>query len=332
MPTGSRRSTPQASSTETRILVTTKRLRLRRLRAGGKWSGGRLFALLTATPATVLLVALSVFPLLYSLWLSLTDSSLLSTQAPRFTGVANYVTILGDHLFWTSLGVTAVFALSVVTVQLAVGIGLAMALHRLKRAQQVLATVLLMPSILSPSVASFQWRQLFNYNSGVLNYALQKLGLPLQGWTADPHLALPSLVVVDFWEWTPFMMLLLFAGLQSIPPQVFEAARVDGSTGWQIFRFQILPLLRRVIAIAVILRLIAAFKVFDVIYVLTQGGPGSITESLAYYTYVQGFRYFTVGYSAALSFVSLVLVLVLAKLILGYMERPAVRTSFRAAR
>lgn len=305
---------------------------MRRPAASGKRSGGRRFALLTAAPATALLVALSIFPLGYSLWLSLTDTALLSIAEPRFTGLRNYATILGDHLFWTSLGVTAVFAISVVTIQLGVGIGLAMALHRLQRGQQVLATVLLMPSILSPSVASFQWRQLFDYNSGVLNYALQKIGLPLQGWTADPHLALPSLVLVDFWEWTPFMMLLLFAGLQSLPPQVFEAARVDGSTGWQIFRFQILPLLRRVIAIAVILRLIAAFKIFDVIYVLTQGGPGSITESLAYYTYIQGFRYFTVGYSAALSFVSLALVVLLAKLILGYMERPVGRPAVQAAR
>ncbi len=297
----------------------------------GKRSGARLFALLTVAPATVLLIALSVFPLAYSLWLSLTNTALLSIAPPRFTGLQNYANIFGDHLFWTSLGVTAVFALSVVTVQLAVAIGLAMALTRLPRHHQLIATILLIPSILSPSVASFQWQQLFNYNSGVLNFALQKLGLPLQGWTADPHQALPSLVLVDFWEWTPFIMLLLFAGIQSLPRQVFEAARVDGSSGWQIFRFQILPLLRRGIAIAVILRLIAAFKAFDIIYALTSGGPGSSTESLAFYTYTVGFRYFTVGYSAALSFVSLVLVVVLAKLILGYMERPVGRPAGAAA-
>ncbi len=273
-------------------------------------------------PATILLVALSIFPLLYSLWLSFTDTALLSIATPKFIALGNYAKIFSDHLFWTSLGVTAAFAISVVTIQLGVGIALAMALNQLPRRSQILATLLLLPSILSPSVASFQWRQLFDYYSGVLNFVLGKLGMPLLGWTADPKLALPSLVLVDFWEWTPFMVLLLFAGLQALPGTVFEAARVDGSTGWQIFRFQILPLLRRVIAIAVILRLIAAFKLFDIIYVLTQGGPGSNTESLAYYTYTEGFRYFTVGYSAALSFVSLVLVIVLAKLILGYMDRP----------
>jgi multiple sugar transport system permease protein len=228
--------------------------------------------------------------------------------------------------------VTAIFAISVVTIQLGIGIALAMALNQISRNRQVLATVLLMPSILSPAVASFQWRQLFDYYSGPLNFVIGKLGLPLSGWTADPRLALPSLVLVDFWEWTPFMVLLLFAGLQALPKQVFEAARVDGSSSWQIFRFQILPLLRRVIAIAVILRLIAAFKAFDIIYVLTQGGPGSNTESLAYYTYVEGFRYFTIGYSAALSFVSLVLVIALAKLILGYMDRPVGGRAAAAAR
>ncbi|MHB8619841.1 MAG: carbohydrate ABC transporter permease [Chloroflexota bacterium] len=270
-----------------------------------------------------ILVALSVFPLLYSLRLSFMNDALLSTVAPNFVGLGNYSHLVGDSLFRSSLLVTLAFVLLVVTAELGVGLALALALHRLPRWQQVLATVLLIPSILSPSVAGFQWRQLFNYNSGVLNYLLGLLHLPLLTWTADPNLALASLLLVDFWEWTPFVMLLIFAGLSSLPRPVFEAARVDGSSPFQILRLQTLPLLRRVIAIAVILRLIAAFKVFDIIYVLTAGGPGSATESLAFYNYVLGFRYFNMGYSAALSFVSLIIVVALVKVILGFMEGPA---------
>jgi multiple sugar transport system permease protein len=294
-------------------------------RRPSRWSGGRRFALLTVAPATIILIVLSVFPLLYSLRLSFTDQQLLSLVPPRFIGLANYAELLQDNLFWSSLGVTAAFALSVVTVQLGVGLALALALYRLPRYQQFIATLLLIPSILSSSVASFQWRSLFDYSSGPLNYFLGLLHLPLLSWTADPRLALPSLLLVDFWQWTPFVTLLLLAGLHALPASVFEAARVDGSSSWQILRYQTLPLLRRVIAITVILRLIGAFKVFDIIYVLTAGGPGSATESLAFYNYVQGFRYFSVGYSAAMSYVSVIIVIVLARVILGYMERPVGR-------
>jgi multiple sugar transport system permease protein len=287
--------------------------------------GGRRFALLTVAPATLLLVGISIFPLLWALRLSFMQDSLLSVATPRFIGLGNYAHLLHDKLFWTSLGVTSVFAVSVITIQLAVGLAVALALDRLPRYQQVVATVLLIPSILSPSVVSFQWRQLFDYYSGPLNYFLGLLHLPLQGWTASPRGALPALVLVDFWEWTPFMVLLMFAGIKSLPKPVFEAARIDGSSGWQVIIFQTIPMLRRVIAIAVILRLISAFKIFDIIYSLTAGGPGTSTESLAFYTYVQGFRYFDLGYSTAMAFVTLILITVLARLILGFMERPVGR-------
>ncbi len=296
-------------------------------RRPSRWSGGRGFALLTVAPATIVLVVLSVFPLLNSLRLSFTDQQMLSLVPPHFVGLANYAKLLQDNLFWSSLGVTAAFALSVLTIQLGVGLALALALHRLPRYRQFLATLLLIPSIISSSVASFQWRSLFDYSSGPLNYFLGILHLPLLSWTADPRLALPSLLLVDFWQWTPFVTLLLLAGLHALPSPVFEAARVDGSSSWQILRYQTLPLLRRVIAITVILRLIGAFKVFDIIYTLTAGGPGSATESFAFYNYVQGFRYFSVGYSAAMSYVSVILVIVLARIILRYMERPVGRPS-----
>src|SRR5258708_8560213 len=144
--------------------------------------GGRRCALLTVAPATLLLVGISIFPLLWALRLSFMQDSLLSVATPHFIGLANYAHLFHDSLFWSSLGVTLVFALSVVTIQLALGLAIALALDRLPRYQQIIATILLIPSILSPSVVSFQWRQLFDYNSGVLNYVLGLLHLPLQAW------------------------------------------------------------------------------------------------------------------------------------------------------
>lgn len=288
-------------------------------------AAGRWFGRFAIGPAILILVALSVFPLLYALRLSFMSDNLLSAAPMRYVGIQNYTALIHDHLFINGLLVTAYFAVAMVTLQLGVGLALALALHRLSRYQQLLATVLLIPSILSPSVVGFQWLQLFNYSGGLINYFSHELHLPLQTWNASPRLALPSLLIVDFWEWTPFMVLLLFAGLRSIPQPIFEAARVDGSSGWQILRYHTLPLLRRTIGIVVILRLVAEFKIFDIIYVLTAGGPGSKTESLAYYEYTQGFSYFNMGYTAAMCIISLIIMIVLVKLILGFTERPLVR-------
>jgi multiple sugar transport system permease protein len=286
---------------------------------------GRRFGRLAVGPATLILIALGIFPLLYALRLSFMSDNLLSVAPTRYVGIQNYTALIHDHLFTNGLVVTAFFAAAMVTLQLCAGLGLALALHRLSRYQQLLATVLLIPSILSPSVVGFQWLQLFNFSGGLINYFLRELHLPPQTWNASPRLAMPSLLIVDFWEWTPFMVLLLFAGLRSIPRPIFEAARVDGSSGWQILRYHTLPLLRRTIGIVVILRLVAEFKIFDIIYVLTAGGPGSKTESLAYYEYTQGFGYFNMGYTAAMCVISLIIVIILVKLILGFTERPLVR-------
>ena len=205
--------------------------------------------------------------------------------------------------------------------QFPVGFGLAVLLNRLRRHQELLATLLLIPTIISTSVAGFQWVQLFNYQFGPINYLLGLLHLPQPTWTADPALALPCLIFVDFWQWTPFMTLLMFAGLRSLPGAIIDAARVDGSTGWQIVWRIYLPLLRPVIGIAVILRILMAFKLFDIIYVLTAGGPGTVTENLAFFTYVQGFRYFNMGYAAALSLLQLIAVTVLAQLLIRLTRR-----------
>jgi multiple sugar transport system permease protein len=292
--------------------------RARRLRQED--SAGRLGWLLMA-PTLTMFAANSIFPLLYAVVVSLKNYQLLIPGHHRWVGLANFAHVFSDPLFWSSLGVTLWFLAGVVFLQFPVGFGLAVLLHRLHRLQDVIATLLLIPTIISSTVAAFQWVQLFNYQFGPINYVLGLLGLGRPTWTADPALALPALVFVDFWQWTPFMTLLLFAGLRALPGSIVEAARMDGSSGWQIVRRIYVPLLRPVIGIALILRVLMAFKLFDLIYVLTAGGPGTVTENLAFFTYVQGFRYFNLGYASALSILQLIVVAVLAKVLVGLTRR-----------
>ena len=287
----------------------------------GRSDGGRAFGWLLIAPCLAMLAANSIFPLIYAVTVAFQNYQILIPVPHRFIGLRNFEKIFSDPLFWSSLGVTAWFVVGVLALQFPVGFGLALLLNRLRRHQDLLATLLLIPTIISTSVAAFQWVQLFNYQFGPINYLLGLLGLPQPTWTADPSLALPCLIFVDFWQWTPFMTLLMFAGLRSLPSGLIDAARVDGSTGWQIVWRIYLPLLRPVIGIAVILRILMAFKLFDVIYVLTSGGPGTITENLAFFTYVQGFRYFNMGYAAALSLLQLVVVIVLAKALIRLTRR-----------
>jgi multiple sugar transport system permease protein len=282
---------------------------------------GRGFGWLMIAPCLATLAANSIFPLIYAVTVAFQNYQILIPVPHRFIGLRNFEKPFSDPLFWSSLGVTAWFIAGVVLLQFPVGFGLAVLLNRLRRHQELLATLLLVPTIISTSVAGFQWVQLFNYQFGPLNYLLGLLHLPQPTWTADPALALPCLIFVDFWQWTPFMTLLLFAGLRSLPTSVVEAARIDGSTGWQVVWRIYLPLLRPVIGIALILRVLMAFKLFDVIYVLTAGGPGTATENLAFFTYVQGFRYFNMGYAAALSLLQLIVVSVLAKLLIRLTRR-----------
>jgi multiple sugar transport system permease protein len=287
----------------------------------GADSARRLGWLLMA-PALAVLAANSIFPLIYAVTVSFRNYQLLIPTPHRWIGFANYAKIFSDHLFWSSLGVTLWFLAGVVFLQFPVGFGLALLLNRLRRFQDLIATLLLIPTIISSSVAAFQWVQMLNYQYGPVNYVLGLLHLGQPTWTADPSLALPSLIFVDFWQWTPFMTLLLFAGLRSLPGSIVEAARMDGSTAWQIIWRIYLPLLRPVIGIALILRVLMAFKLFDIVYVLTAGGPGVVTENLAFFTYVQGFRYFNLGYASALAILQLIVVSILARTLIALTKRP----------
>lgn len=303
---------------EARIAPPPTRRRLARRAVAFGWA--------MALPLAVVLIGLSVYPLVYLLKTSLTNYNMLSLAPLRFVGLQNYAALMHDSLFLHALAINGAFALAVVAVQMPVGVALAVMLRSLGRAAQTVMVLILIPTILSPSVAAFQWVQLFNYQFGPIDYLLQRIGISPLLWTASSGQALPSLLLVDFWEWTPFIMLLVYAGLQALPERIGEAASIDGSTRWQTFWHVSMPLVRPVLGIALILRLISVFQLWGTVLVLTNGGPGIATETLSFYTYVHAFTYFDVGYAAAMAFVQLIVIVVLVQAIVKLMARPHVRT------
>ena len=188
------------------------------------------------------------------------------------------------------------------------GLGLAVLLDRPLRGRSIFRAALLIPMMLPPVVAGVVWRLMLNPDFGAINGTLKGAGLNTDAltWTASPLLALASVIAVDIWQWTPFMFLVLLAGLQAIPQEPYEAAMIDGASAWQTFRHVTLPLVRPAILIALLLRTMDLLRVFDQIFILTEGGPGFATETVSLYIYRAAFRFFDFGYAAAMSFVLLV--------------------------
>ena len=189
--------------------------------------------------------------------------------------------------------------------------------------EQFLLSAILIPSVISQVVAGWQGRMIFNASYGPLNDILARLGIKGPAWLASQQTALPTIFLTDTWQWTPFLALIILAALQSMPQDIVEAARLDGAYGWSMFRFVTVPLILPVTGIGILLRGVDLFKTFDLVYILTQGGPGNSSETLTYFTYVQGFKFFNPSYASAMSFIQLILVTIAAKLFLSFIRRQA---------
>ncbi|MFW6181949.1 MAG: carbohydrate ABC transporter permease [Spirochaetota bacterium] len=268
-------------------------------------------------PAVVVLLGIVIFPLFFSLSLSLHEWNVIREKEWSWVGLRNFADILFlDPYFRDSLKVTALYLVGTVPLQLFFGLLVALVLSKItSRIIGLLRTTLIIPSIMTPIVVGIIWRLMYNPDLGMLNYFLSLLGLPPVNWTGMPRTALPSVIMADIWEWTPFMALILLAGLQALPREPFEAAEVDGASGFQTFRFITLPLLSPVIIVATLIRLMDSFKTFDLIFVLTQGGPGMSTEIMNYYTYRNGFKFFHMGYASALSWLLVIIVTLISILL-----------------
>jgi multiple sugar transport system permease protein len=240
----------------------------------------------------------------------------------RWVGGDNFARLLTDATFRVAFRNTLVFVFFAVTGEFLLGLGLALvAVRRLSRAEGLFRSLILLPMIVTPVVVGMMWRLLYNHELGMINYFLSLVGLPGQSWLTDLRLVMPVVILTDIWQWMPFMFLMLLAGLSSIPTEPLEAARVDGANAWQTFRHVTWPLLTPIVLVAVMIRAIDAVKVFDLVYIMTFGGPGNATETLSLYAYRMGFIRSDIGYGAAISLVLTVVVTVLSMVAVRRLSR-----------
>lgn len=272
----------------------------------------RRLAYILLAPALAVLLALSIYPLLYSIRVSL------QTATGAWT-LQNFSALVRDQFFLRALAHTFVYAAIALTVEFILGLALALLLNSAVMGRGLFRALLLVPMMIAPVVVGVIWRLMLNSNFGAVNGTLNRFGVNADKltWTGSPKLAMTSVIAADVWQWTPFVFLILLAGLQAIPVEPYEAALVDGSSRWQTFRHVTLPLLKPAILIVLLLRTMDLLRVFDHIFILTEGGPGFATEMLSLYIYRTAFRFSNFGYAAAMSFVLLAATNVIS---LGYMR------------
>lgn len=265
-------------------------MKTRRVPAGFAW----------VAPSILVLLALSIYPLIFSVKVALTGAA----GSPTFE---NFARLMHDRVFAAAAVQTAVFTLLALALEFVLGLALALLVDALAHARSVFRAAILVPMLLPPVVAAVAWRLIYNPQFGLLNGTLRRAGFGTAAltWTNGEATALLSVILVDVWEWTPFIFLLLSAGLQAIPQEPLEAARIDGAGWWQTLRDITLPLLKPAIILALLLRAMDLVRIFDQIFILTQGGPGTATETVSLYIYRTAFRFSNFGYAAAMSFVLL---------------------------
>jgi len=262
-----------------------------------------LLPYLLNAPTITMLLFVAIFPLLYCSYFSFFEYRLI-TQSANFIGFDNYITAFQDPIFLSSLRVTALFIVVALPLELALGFVLALILNQRTRGASIVRVVFMVPIMVAPLVAGYLWRFMYWPDVGIVDRVLNSVGIRTPEWVANPQTALPSLIVVDIWQWIPFMFLILLAGLQALPRDPYEAALIDGASRLQVFRHITLPLMRTIIAVAILFRLTDLIKLFDQPLIVTNGGPGFSTYTVSLYIYRVGLsEQFRVGYAASLSWI-----------------------------
>lgn len=265
-----------------------------------RWIDRNLRWLLPA-PAVITLLLLLVFPLAYTAYLSLHEWYASSVLGPQFVGLQNYVQLFArDERFWPAFVTTLLFTIGSVVLTVSLGLGIAHLLIRSFRGRGLARTFVLLPMIATPVAMALVWMTMMSPTIGVLNWLLSCIGIPPSAWVSSPKSVLAALLLVETWMWTPMTALICLAGLAALPGEPFESARVDGASSRQVFWHVTLPLLRATLVIAALFRTIDALKVFDIVYVMTEGGPGFSSETLNLYVFQTSFKYLNLGYASAL--------------------------------
>ena len=266
-------------------------------------------ALVYPAPAVIALFLIVVVPIGYNLYLAFTKWTI-GLGDPRFIGVDNFIDLFGDERVLNGLKVMIYFSGLSLSIELILGLLIALYFHRQFKGSEIVQAIYIFPFAATPVAVALIWRIMLNPEIGVMNYLLESVGLPGSLWVSSARTVIPALVMVDVWKWTPMITLIVLAGLKSLPHDPYEAARIDGANTLQIFWYITLPLIRPVLIAALMLRSLDNLKEFDIIYTITQGGPGIASETLYLYSYKVGFGFFKAGYGSALMVVVFLIVLV----------------------
>ncbi|MFQ5867987.1 MAG: carbohydrate ABC transporter permease [bacterium] len=261
-------------------------------------------------PSITWVFLFTIFPLLYSLRISFYATWY--GKLTKFIGLKNYARLIGDYRFWSAIRVTLTFVTITVLGTIVLGMVLALIFNRKMQGVRLFRGLFCMPLFTAPVALGYLGVMIFYEEAGPINTLVEALGLTKIPWLSQSGWAMVAVCLVDIWQWTPFVFLVLLAGLQSLPEEIYEAALLDSSSSWDIFRYITFPLIAPVLGTVTILRIVEAFKVFDIPFSLTNGGPGIATRTLTYYAYVQGLRNLDLGYGAAMAYVLLAMMLVVS--------------------
>ncbi len=270
-------------------------------------------------PLILLLLAVQGYPMAFAVYISAHDYRLTALSEVRWVGLEQYRGLLDNPSYWTAMKNTLVFVFGAVSLELLLGFLVAYLLWRPVPAQNLFRAILLTPMFVTPIAVGLMFRFLLNNQLGIIPVWLRSLGLEIDWF--GPDLALFSLILIDVWQWTPLMVLLLLAGLEALPVEPFEAARVDGASELQIIRHLTIPLIRPVMLAAILIRMLDAFRVFEYVYAITRGGPGERTETILFHIYRVGFLYFRLGEAAAMAITLALVIFVLVVLLFRSLRR-----------
>jgi multiple sugar transport system permease protein len=286
------------------------------------WRSRHLKPIALLVPAVGIIAFTVFFPLVYTSAVAFYQYNPVSDVPPRPVGMQNFVDVITNPASQEVFLRTAGFTIVVVALEFLVGFGLALlVVDRVRRGAGFFRAVLLLPMAMTPVAAGLMWRWLLDYDRGLVNYGLRLLGIGPVAWLGDPHWAIVSIAIADLWQWTPFVFLMMLAGLAALPKEPIESATVDGA-GWFALLWHItLPMLRGIVTLVLVIRSVDVLKLFDTIFVMTEGGPGTSTELLSYTIYKTAFRYFDAGHGAAMSWIMLLVVVLLSSRVLSRLTR-----------
>lgn len=271
-------------------------------------------AYLLTVPVVVFLLGVFIYPLMFGIYMSL-SSTKLGLGRLEFVGLKNFTEVLSSKLFWQGAKNTIIFTIGAVGLTVGIGLLIALLLNSVNRGARIYQIILILPLGISSVVTGMTWQMMFNPLFGIINFFLGSLGLPGSLWHTGIDSAMLSVIIIETWQWTPFALFIIYAGLQMLPEEPFEAAMIDGASSWQRLRYVTLPLVWPAIGIAFMFRLIGAFRSFDIIYTTTKGGPGRATDTLIIQGYQESFTYYRLEYGLVIGLVVLTVTICMCAII-----------------